>query len=111
MTRVTTIPIMLLMASSLDVLPAAEPDAAQSPPLLSAAERSAPGGQAGLARQILGATGVRGGLVVQLGCGDGRLAAALGADGRCVVHGLDADPQNVENAREHVRQCGLEATS
>ena len=29
------------------------------------------------ARQILAATGVKGGLVVHIGCGDGRLTAAL----------------------------------
>ncbi len=60
-----------------------------------------------LARKILHATGTRGGLVVHLGCGDGRLTAALGADPRCVVQGLDADPARVEAARRHVRSLGL----
>ena len=35
---------------------------------------------AGEARQILDAAGVKGGLVVHLGCGDGALTAALRAD-------------------------------
>lgn len=35
-----------------------------------------------LAREILRATGVQGGLVVHLGCGAGSLTAALRADGR-----------------------------
>jgi len=59
------------------------------------------------ARQILDATGVRGGLVVHLGCGDGKLTAALGAGDGFLAHGLDADPANVEAAREHVRSKGL----
>jgi len=59
------------------------------------------------AREILAATGVRGGLVVQVGCGDGRLAAALGAKKGFLVHGLDADPAHVKAAREHVRSAGL----
>ncbi len=43
------------------------------------------------ARQIVHATGVRGGLVVHAGCGDGRLTAALRVDDGYLVHGLDAD--------------------
>lgn len=50
--------------------------------------------------------GVRGGLVVHVGCGDGRLTAALGArDGFC-VQGLERDPARVEQARGHVRSLG-----
>ena len=41
------------------------------------------------ARQILAATGVRGGLVVHVGCGDGTLTAALRASDSYLVHGLD----------------------
>ena len=59
------------------------------------------------ARRILDATGVRGGLVVHLGCGDGKLTAALGAGPRWLVHGLDADAGDVARAREHVRSLGL----
>ena len=64
---------------------------------------------AGQARTILDATGVRGGLVVHLGCGDGTLTAALCANRRLRVHGLDADAGNVAKAREHVRRRGLSA--
>ena len=79
------------------------------PPALSnAAELSGPGGQPDLGRQVLDATGVQGGLVVHLGCGDGRLTAALYADRRYLVQGLDADIENVERAREHLRQCNLD---
>ena len=59
------------------------------------------------ARQILAATGVRGGLIVHVGCGDGTLTAALRANDGTLVHGLDADPANVEKARAHIRSLGL----
>ena len=36
--------------------------------------------------------GVRGGLCVQIGCGDGSLLAELASEPRCIVHGLDSDP-------------------
>jgi outer membrane protein assembly factor BamB len=62
---------------------------------------------AAAAQQILDATGVKGGLIVHLGCGDGRLTAALGAGESYLVHGLDADPKNVEAARAHIRSLGL----
>ncbi|UCG16910.1 MAG: PQQ-binding-like beta-propeller repeat protein, partial [Phycisphaerales bacterium] len=60
-----------------------------------------------LATQILRMTGVRGGLVVQLGCGGGQLTAALHADDGYLVHGLDRDAENVGRARQHVRSLGL----
>ncbi|HID77104.1 MAG TPA: methyltransferase domain-containing protein [Planctomycetaceae bacterium] len=59
------------------------------------------------ARRILELSGARGGFAVHLGSGDGRLTAALGADERFVVHGLDADPTNVERARKHIQSRGL----
>ncbi|MHC4399668.1 MAG: outer membrane protein assembly factor BamB family protein [Planctomycetota bacterium] len=59
------------------------------------------------ARQILSSTGVRGGLVVHLGCGDGRLTAALRLGEAYLVHGLDASSENVAAAREHVQSLGL----
>jgi len=63
--------------------------------------------EADLARQVLDAAGVAGGLVVHLGCGDGRLTAALHQDDSYLVHGLDTDANNVARARQHVRQQGL----
>jgi outer membrane protein assembly factor BamB len=59
------------------------------------------------ARQILDAAGVKGGLVVHIGCGDGRLTAALRANDRYIVHGLDTDAKDVEKAREHIRSLNL----
>ena len=66
------------------------------------------GGQS--AEDILKASGIKGGLVVQLGCGDGKLTAALGAGDCFIVQGLDTDPTNVDTARAHVRSLGLGGT-
>ena len=59
------------------------------------------------AAEILKASGVRGGLVVHLGCGDGLLTAALRASDSYLVHGLDAEPANVGQARQYVASRGL----
>ncbi|MFO8014416.1 MAG: PQQ-binding-like beta-propeller repeat protein [Phycisphaerae bacterium] len=81
--------------------------------LLFAAAALAPAGEAGAdaasarAKQILADAGVRDGLVVHLGCGDGRLTAALGAGGAVVVHGLAPDAGDVAAARRQIRDCGL----
>lgn len=56
---------------------------------------------------ILDAAGIRGGLVVHLGCGDGRLTGQLARHGDWLVHGLDADGANVERARIHLRDLGV----
>ena len=63
--------------------------------------------QSSLARRILADAGVRGGLVVHVGCGDGRLTAALGANGRHLVQGLNTDAASVEQARKRIRSLGL----
>ena len=59
------------------------------------------------AREILEASGSKGGLVVHLGCGSGELTAALRANERYVIHGLDANPENVMRARKHIQSKGL----
>ena len=61
----------------------------------------------GRALEILKATGVKGGLVVHVGCGDGTLTTALRANDSYLVHGLDADAGNIATAREHIRSKGL----
>jgi outer membrane protein assembly factor BamB len=65
---------------------------------------------AGDARKILNTAGVRGGLVVHLGCGEGRLTAALKVNDSLMVHGLDANPDNVAKARQHVASLGMYGT-
>jgi len=60
------------------------------------------------AEAILRKTGVRGGLVVHLGCKDGTLTAQLCASPAFLVHGLDHDARNVEAARRRVQSQGLD---
>ena len=59
------------------------------------------------AKQILDATGVKGGLIVHIGCGDGKLTAALRANNRYLVHGLDRSESRVAQAREYIRTLGV----
>jgi len=59
------------------------------------------------AAEILAETGLKGGLIVHLGCGDGKLTAALCAGDRFVVHGLDASAATVGAARALLREKGL----
>ena len=73
---------------------------------LQAAGASQRDGASEPARQILEATGVQAGLIVHLGCGDGKLTAALRAHDGFLVHGLDADARNVEAARKHIQSSG-----
>ncbi len=61
---------------------------------------------AATASDILAKTGVTGGLVVHVGCGDGKLTAALHANNRYLVQGLDTDAAVVEQARRHVWSVG-----
>ncbi len=56
---------------------------------------------------IYQATGVQGGLVVHVGCGDGRLTVSLRRNERYVVQGLDTDPDRLEQARRTVDAAGL----
>jgi SAM-dependent methyltransferase len=58
-------------------------------------------------RQILDASGVKGGLIVHVNCGDGKLTAALGANDSYLVHGLDAEAKNIEQARKHIQSLKL----
>ncbi|NQU20648.1 MAG: PQQ-binding-like beta-propeller repeat protein, partial [Candidatus Nealsonbacteria bacterium] len=57
-------------------------------------------------RDILEATGVQGGVVVHVGCGDGELTPQLRPNDRYLVQGLDVDPQNVAKARQRIGEPG-----
>ncbi|MBI1371318.1 MAG: PQQ-binding-like beta-propeller repeat protein [Phycisphaera sp.] len=59
------------------------------------------------AKQILADTGVRGGFVVHVGCGDGKLTAALRVNDSYQVQGLDRDAKNVDAARRYVHSLGV----
>ncbi len=63
--------------------------------------RSSPAGE------IIEATGVQGGLVVHVGCGDGRLTARLQAGDGWLVQGLDTDAAKVNRARQHIQSLGV----
>ena len=58
------------------------------------------------AESILEASGVRGGVAVQVGQLD-QLAIVLAANDRFLVHGLDTNRANVTQARQHIRSLGL----
>ena len=45
--------------------------------------------------------------VIDLGCGDGQFTAALRADDRYVVHGVDVNQKNVDQARAYLQSKGL----
>lgn len=59
------------------------------------------------AEAVLDAPGVNGGLVVHVGCGDGNLTAALRADDKYVVQGLDVDVGKVTAARKRLAAQGV----
>jgi len=61
---------------------------------------------AGAAEDILEASGVKGGVAVQVGQVD-KLTGAMTADGRFLVHGLDTNSANVAQARQNIRSLGL----
>jgi len=51
--------------------------------------------------------GIAGGLIVHVGCGDGRITATLRPGNSFRVHGLDRDPSAVATAREHLQGLGI----
>ncbi len=74
---------------------------------LAPSSRAQVSGDPGQVAQILAATGIKGGLIVHLGCGDGKLTAALHAGEGYLVQGLDTDAGNVVKARAHIQSLGL----
>jgi outer membrane protein assembly factor BamB len=59
------------------------------------------------ARQILQAAGAEGGLIVHLGCGDGKLTAALRTSEQTLVQGLAGDGADVDAARRYIQSQGI----
>ncbi|MBN2131234.1 MAG: PQQ-binding-like beta-propeller repeat protein, partial [Sedimentisphaerales bacterium] len=66
-----------------------------------------PAAEKELARTIMDETGVAGGMVVHVGCDDGKLTAALRINDAYLVHGLDEDAEDVAQARRTLRSRGL----
>jgi len=52
-------------------------------------------------------SGVTGGLVVHVGCGDGKITAALRANDSFIVQGLDTDPADAAATRTLAKKLGL----
>jgi len=75
--------------------------------LLLASLLSAPASADIRTTEIIKDSGVKGGLVVHVGCGDGKLTSALHADDRYLVHGLDTDPANITKARKNILSLGM----
>jgi outer membrane protein assembly factor BamB len=53
------------------------------------------------------AAGTARGLIVHVGCGDGKLTKSLGGGEGLLVHGLDTDARNVRAARGHIAAAGI----
>jgi len=62
---------------------------------------------AGSARDLVTESGVKGGLVVSIGCDDPKLVADLLAGDSYLVHGLDTDSAKVDKARGYLKSKGL----
>ncbi len=78
-----------------------------SPPLFAGADDVRRWKGVRLAEEILKNTGVQGGLIVHVGCGDAALTAGLRPNDSYVVQGLEKDPDVVEKARKYVHSKGL----
>ncbi len=76
-------------------------------PVLLVALLLAPRAVAEDGRALLALAGVKGGLVVHLGCGDGELTMQLRAGDAYAVHGLDTDSAKVAAARQRIQSAGL----
>ena len=62
---------------------------------------------AGAPADVVRASGIRGGIVVHLGCGDGRETAAMRLNDSYLVHGLDTDGSNIAKAQAFLRSRNL----
>jgi len=59
------------------------------------------------AKALLETCGIKGGLVVAIGCGNPALLADLQQSGPYLVHGVDDDPANIATARQHLQDRKL----
>ncbi len=81
--------------------------AARAQPHRFASQNQSSGAQEQKAQQILDAAGIKGGLIVHIGCGDGKLTAALRVNDSYLVHGLDKDAEDIDQARRYIQSLGL----
>ena len=64
------------------------------------------GTQSDQALSILEKSGVKGGLIVHINCGNGVLTEALRANKSYLVHGLDSKTENIQKARQYITSKG-----
>ncbi len=74
--------------------------------LLVAVSATVNAGPVETATEIIEQTGVQGGVIVHLGCGDGMLTAALRVSDRYQVHGLTRDASKLAEARKNIATTG-----
>jgi outer membrane protein assembly factor BamB len=67
---------------------------------------SASGSPASQAKAIIDEAGIKGGLIVHLNCGEGKLTEALRLNDSYQVQGLDRKSNNVQKAREYIMSKG-----
>jgi outer membrane protein assembly factor BamB len=75
--------------------------------LLAASAQASNDSPTSWAKEVLKTAGVQGGIVVHLGCGDGKLTAALRVSDCYTIHGLEADAAKVAEARRYIQAQGL----
>ena len=76
-------------------------------PLLAAACMAASSVHAADPRAVVSSSGVQGGLVVHLDCGEANDTSALRLNDRYLVQGLESDPAKVQAARKALHSAGL----
>ena len=58
-------------------------------------------------QSVIQQAGIQGGIIVHIGCGDGKETIELHEADRFLVHGLDTSAAKVAEARERIRREGL----
>jgi len=58
-------------------------------------------------QETLKLSGFNGGVIVHLGCGDGKQIVAMSTGDNCIVQGLDTSTTNVNAAREYIKSRGI----
>jgi hypothetical protein len=58
-------------------------------------------------KEIVEASGIKGGIVVHLGCGDGTATASMLLNDSYLVHGLDTNGDNIARAKAYLRSQNL----
>jgi len=57
-------------------------------------------------KESLADSGVQGGIIVHIGCGDGKETAKMNGDEKFLVCGLDTDASKIAEAKKHIAKIG-----